>query len=110
LVRNQDKTINRLETEHQQALNERAGEEAQLDEQRRQLREANEAMKTVLKLSDLELTNLRNNNEKIIVEKELEAKRLQEEVNAAMDATRRIKEQINKVQNQRLKEVSSLKN
>jgi hypothetical protein len=110
LVRNQDKTINRLETEHQQALNERASEEAQLDEQRRQLREANEAMKTVLKLSDLELTNLRNNNEKIIVEKELEAKRLQEEVNAAMDATRRIKEQINKVQNQRLKEVSSLKN
>jgi hypothetical protein len=35
---------------------------------------------------------------------------IQEEISSSMDGTRSTKEQINKIQNQRLKEVSSLRN
>lgn len=74
------------------------------------MKEASEQTQAAQSLSELELANLKNSHEIKLAEREQRIKQIQEETSAAMDATRRTKEQINRVQNQRLKEVSSLRN
>ena len=72
------------------------------------MKELMEKMDKTNELNQIDLKNLKNNGERQVLERNMNVQTMEQEIEGLEEQVRQAKEKMHRVQNQRLKEVTSL--